>query len=475
MNVLFVGSEAMPFAKSGGLGDVLGALPKALKKEGVKPAVILPLYKSIIEKFSGELEKVAEFETKLSWRKKYVGVFKANFDEVDYYFIDNQEYFLRDGYYGYFDDGERFSFFSKAVLDALKHIDFKPDILHVNEWQSALVPVYLKTDYAGIPEYGRLKTVFTIHNIEYQGQYDTGIISDVFGIEAKYMGILEYNGCINLLKAAIVTCDKLTTVSPEYAEEIQYAFYGRGLEKIIEENSFKLSGILNGIDEKSYNPKRDKDIFVRYDLKTIDNKAKNKTELQKCLGLEERNDVTIVSMVTRLAHHKGIDLVLSCFDELMLEDVQFVLLAAGEWHYENFFTEKEREYDKRMVCLKGFSETLARKIYAGSDIFLMPSISEPCGLSQMIASKYGTVAVVRETGGLKDSIKPYDADTGKGNGVTFKQINAHDMLGAVKRAIKLLNDEQHRQEIITNALKSDFSWKRGAKEYYKLYRETGVE
>ena len=473
MNVLFIGTEAAPFAKSGGLGDVLGALPKALTKEGVNAAVILPLYKSIQENYIDEMEKVAEFETELAWRKKYAGIYKAAIEGVDYYFIDNQEYLMRDGYYGYFDDGERFSFFCKAALDSLEHIGFNPDIIHANEWQTALVPVYLKTNYAGRPEYDRIRAVFTIHNIEYQGQFDLGIINDVFGIDEQFMWMLEYDGRINLLKAAIVACDRLTTVSPRYAEEIQYSFYGRGLENIIQENSYKLTGILNGIDDKIYNPKRDKDIFVKYDLKSIESKYENKNELQKCLGLWEDNDVRVVSMITRLTHHKGIDLVMSCFDELMLENIQFVLLAEGEWHYEDFFTEKEKEYDKRMVCLKGFSENLARKIYAGSDIFLMPSISEPCGLSQMIASRYGTIAVVRETGGLKDSIEAYNPETGKGNGVTFKQINAHDMLGAVKRAIELTYDEGHRINIITNALKSDFSWKKGAKEYVRLYKELG--
>ncbi|MCL1809515.1 MAG: glycogen synthase, partial [Clostridiales bacterium] len=323
MNVLFIGSEAMPFAKSGGLGDVLGALPKALKKEGVSSAVMLPLYKLAKEQYFDRMEKVAEFETSLSWRKKYAGVYKLNHDGVDYYFIDNQEYFMRDAYYGYFDDGERFSYFCKAALDSLKFIDFEPDILHVSEWQTALVPVYLKSYYGGWPEYDRLRTVFTIHNIEYKGEFDLRILTDLFGIGEKFTGLLEYKGCINLMKAAVVACDRLTTVSPSYAEEIQYEFYGRGLDNIVKENSYKFSGILNGIDEKLYNPKTDKQIFAKYNLKSIDDKKKNKAGLQNSLGLEEREDVKIVAMITRLAYHKGIDLVIRCFDELMHENIQF--------------------------------------------------------------------------------------------------------------------------------------------------------
>jgi len=474
MNILFIGTEAVPFAKTGGLADVLSALPKALakdKKNGVNAAVMLPLYKQIKEKYRGKLEKVAEFETTLAWRYKYAAVFKTSHDGVDYYFIDNEEYFGRDGYYGYFDDGERFAYFCKAALDSLAFLDFKPGILHLSEWQTALIPVYLKTAYAGKPEYDCLKTVFTIHNIEYQGLFDRGLLTDLFGIEEQFLGLVDYDGRINLLKAAIVTCDRLTTVSPAYSGEIQYAFYGRGLESIVKENAEKLKGILNGIDEKLFNPKTDGEIFVKYDSKSIEKKAENKRELQKTLGLEVDEKAAVVAMVTRLAHHKGIDLVMSCFDEMMLLDVQFVLLAAGEKHYEDFFANKEKEYDKRMVCLNGFAEGVARKIYAGSDIFLMPSISEPCGLAQMIAARYGTIPVVRETGGLKDSIEAYNPETGNGNGVTFVQINAHDMLGGVKRALELYRDEEHRNKILYNAMKSDFSWKKGAKEYMKIYTE----
>jgi len=471
MNVLFIGAEAAPYAKSGGLGDVLAALPKALLKEGVSTAVMLPLYKSIKEKYADEMEKVAEFESVHAWRQKYVGVYKADRDGVAYYFIDNEEYFLRDGYYGYYDDGERFSYFCKAALDALRVIDFKPDILHVSEWQSALVPVYLKIFYENFAEYRRIRTVFTIHNIEYQGKFSQEILMDVFGIDERFRGLLEYDGYLNLLKAAIVSCDRLTTVSPAYAEEIKYPFYARGLEKIIKENAYKLSGILNGIDQDLYNPKKDKEIYAKYDLKTFDKKKKNKNGLQNNLGLEERDDVTIVAMITRLVYHKGIDLVMGIFDELMREDVQFVLLSTGDRHYEDFFLRKEQQYNGRVVSIRDFSEESARCIYAGADVFLMPSVSEPCGLAQMIASKYGTVAVVRETGGLQNSIKAYNPETGEGNGVTFQQINAHDMLGAVKRAIRLLRDEEHAPKLITNAFKSDFSWKKGAKEYKKLYKE----
>jgi len=470
MNVLFIGTEAVPFAKSGGLGDVLGALPKALRKEGVNTAVMIPLYKSIKEKYFDEMEKVAEFESLLAWRHKYVGVYKMIYDEVDFYFIDNEEYFKRAGYYGYYDDGERFAYFCKAVIGAISVIDFEPDILHVSEWQAALVPVYLKTCYSDVLEYKKLKTVFTIHNIEYQGKFSPDILSDVFGIDERFRNIMEYDGCINLLKAAIVSCDILTTVSPSYAEEIQYEFYAKGLQHIIKENSYKLHGILNGIDQTLYNPKKDKEIFARYDLKTFEKKKKNKNGMQNTLGLEERDDVTVIAMITRLVYHKGIELVMSMFDEIMEENVQFVLLASGDKQYEEFFLGKEEKYKGRVVCLRGFSEESAKSIYAGADVFLMPSVSEPCGLAQMIASKYGTVAIVRETGGLKDSISDYNPETGEGNGITFKQINAHEMLWAVKRAIETVKDEEHGFKLITNAFKSDFSWKKGAKVYKKIYK-----
>jgi len=472
MNVLMIGSEALPFAKSGGLGDVLGALPKELKKQGAEVAVILPLYETVHEKYKKKMVRIAEFETQLAWRKKYVGLLKLVHEGVDFYFIDNQEYFNREKYYGYFDDGERFSYFCKACMDVIPLLAMKPDILHCSEWQTALIPVYLRTIYRNAQGYENIKTVFTIHNIEYQGQYDLRLLTDMFGIDKRDQSVLDYQGCINLTKGAIATCDLLTTVSPSYAQEIQYLFYGKGLDSIIKENAYKLRGILNGIDQNLFNPKKDPNLTAKYDAKTVEGgKALNKAAIQRELGLNEDENIVIVSMVTRLVEHKGIDLVIEAFDAMMQENIQFILLGAGDQQYEYFFREKERAYPKRVCFYRGYSEGLANKIYAGSDLFLMPSISEPCGLSQMIAAKYGTIPIVRETGGLKDSIEAFNPETGKGNGVTFKQVNWCDMLGAIQRAIGIYNDPVNHKKIINNALKSDFSWKKGAKEYLTLYNE----
>ena len=471
MNILFISSEAEPFAKSGGLGDVIGSLPGELKKQGVDVRVMLPLYNSVKEKYESQLSFIGEVTVTLSWRTQYCGIFTMEYEGVTFYFLDNEQYFKREAYYGYYDDGERFAYFSKAALDALTVIDFAPEILHCSEWQTALVPVYLKTLYRGDPDYDSLKTVFTIHNIEYQGKYDSGILQDVLGISEADRGILDYSGMINFMKGAIVTCDRLTTVSPSYAEEITYPFYGKGLENIIKENRYKLTGILNGIDTKIHNPAKDPCIPVKYSKNTYWKKAENKTALQKELWLEQDADTPIVAMVGRLVEHKGIDLVINVFDDLMKEKIQFVLLGAGEEVYERFFKSKNDEYPGRMSVTTGFSAELASKIYAGADLFLMPSISEPCGLAQMISLRYGTIPIVRETGGLKDSIIPFDLETGDGNGITFQSVNAHDMLGAVVRAVALYWDKEKWNTLVNNGLNADFSWKSSSKHYIRLYKE----
>ncbi len=471
MNILFISSEAEPFAKSGGLGDVIGSLPGELKKQGADVRVMLPLYKSIKEKFETQLNLIGEVTVTLSWRTQYCGIFTMEYEGVTFYFLDNEQYFKRDAYYGYYDDGERFAYFSKAALDALTVIDFTPEILHCSEWQTALIPVYLKTLYRGDPDYDSLKTVFTIHNIEYQGTYDSGILHDVLGISESDRGILDYSGMINFMKGAIITCDRLTTVSPSYAEEIAYPFYGKGLENIIKENRYKLTGILNGIDTKLHNPAKDPCVPIKYSKNTFWKKAENKTALQEDLWLEQDAETPIVAMVGRLVEHKGIDLVINVFDDLMKEKIQFVLLGAGEEDYERFFKNKNEEYPGRMSVTTGFSAELASKIYAGADLLLMPSISEPCGLAQMISLRYGTIPIVRETGGLKDSIIPFDLETGDGNGITFQSVNAHDMLGAVVRAVALYWDKEKWNTLVNNGLNADFSWKSSSKHYIRLYKE----
>jgi len=469
LNILFVSTEAVPFAKTGGLGDVVGSLPSELIKKGADVRVMLPLYKSIKDEYAPSMIFHRAYTVDLGWRSCYCGLFSMEYNEVTFYFIDNEQYFYRDGYYGHFDDGERFAYFSKATLESLKYIDFDPDILHCNEWQSALVPVFLKTHYRDNEYYQKLRTVFTIHNIEYQGIYGKEIISDVLGINKKDAGILMMNGDVNYMKGAIVTCDRLTTVSPSYAKEITYPFYSHGLHTIIEENMYKLSGILNGIDYKAYNPYRDKALAVKYSKNSRDKKKINKARLQEELGLDTASDAPLIGMVGRLAEHKGLPLVTAVFDRIMENQVQFVLLGTGQKEFEDFFRNKAAEYKGRVAAITAFSAELASRIYAGADLFLMPSISEPCGLAQMISLRYGTIPVVRATGGLKDSIEPYNPATGKGNGVRFDSINAHDMLDAVKRGLDLYRQPEHWQKLMTNAFNTDCSWKRSAVEYMSLY------
>ena len=471
LNILFISTEAEPFAKSGGLGDVIGSLPRELNKLGADARVMLPLFESIHHKYQSRMKFVKDFTVTLSWRTQYCGIFQMEYEGVTFYFIDNEQYFNRDAYYGYYDDGERFAYYSKAALEALKWMDFEPEILHCSEWQTAMVPVYLKTLFRGNPAYSDLRTVFTIHNIEYQGKYDPSILQDLLGISESDRGILEYGGAVNYMKGAVVTCDRLTTVSGSYAQEIMFPFYGRGLENIIKENHYKLSGILNGIDTNLYNPYRDPYIAAKFSKNNPEKKADNKTALQEALGLEKEADTPVIAMIGRLAEHKGVDLVTSVFDEMMKEKIQFVLLGTGESKYEDFFRKKAGEYKGRMSVSTKFSAELASRIYAGADIFLMPSISEPCGLAQMISLRYGTIPIVREIGGLKDSIVPYNTEMGTGNGITFGSVNAQDMIGAVKRTIRLYWDKEHWNTLVANGMKSDFSWKISSKEYMKLYKD----
>lgn len=471
MNILFISTEAEPFAKSGGLGDVIGSLPRELKKLGADARVMLPLYKSIHEKYQTELQFIRDFTVALSWRKQYCGVFRLEYEGIVFYFLDNEQYFTRDAYYGYYDDGERFAYYSRAAIEALPFLDFKPDILHCSEWQTALVPVYLKTQFREDHALAGLRTVFTIHNIEYQGKFDRGILSDVLGLSEADRGLLEYDEAVNYMKGAVVACDRLTTVSRTYAEEITHPFYGRGLEQIIKENRYKLRGILNGIDTALYNPFRDPCIAAKYSKNNPDNKRVDKHALQVRLGLAADAEIPVVAMVSRLAEHKGIDLVISVFDEIMAERVQFVLLGTGKEDYEDFFRRKAGKYRGRMSVSTSFSAELASRIYAGADLLLMPSVSEPCGLAQMIALRYGTVPVVRETGGLKDTIIPYNPETGTGNGITFRTVNTHDMLGAIQRAIQLYWDKEQWKILVGNGMAADFSWKASTKEYMRLYKE----
>lgn len=476
MKVLMVSTEAEPFAKSGGLGDVIGSLPMELRKQGIDVRVILPLYQKIKENPSEGMVFQGAMDIQLSWRSQYCGIFTLEHQGIPFYFLDNEQYFRRDAYYGYEDDGERFAFFAKAVCDVLPSLDFQPDILHCNEWQTALVPVFLRTQKQyQEPFYAAMKTVFTIHNIEYQGKFDGSRLGELLGIDEAYRGILDHDGGLNYMKGAIVTCDRLTTVSETYSQELLYPFYGKGLEGIIGQEQGKLSGILNGIDLQVYNPAKDKSLAQTYSARTIRKKQENKRWLQQQLGLREEADVPLLAMVGRLVAHKGFDLMTAVFDELMQESVQFILLGTGDGIYEDYFREKASVYGDRISVNIQFSALLANQIYAGADLFLMPSLSEPCGLAQMISLRYGTIPVVRETGGLADSVQPYDLAAQKGNGITFSSVNAQDMLGAIKRGLALYQDQEQWSRILQNAMKTDFSWKKSAKQYIKLYKELDKE
>ena len=469
--ILFVGAEALPFAATGGLGDVLGSLPAALHRadENVDVRVVIPMYKVISEKYKQRSRLVAEFTVQLSWRRQYCGVWAYKYGDITYYFIDNEYYFKRQSLYGSFDDGERYAYFCKAVMEMLPKIDFMPDVLHCHDWQSALCVIYLKRKYRYLEDYSAMKAVYTIHNIDYQGIYNFDILGDIFCLDSWDRYVVEYDGCINLTKGAIVCCDALTTVSPRYAEEIQTEYYSSGLHHILKMNKDKIRGIINGIDTDYYNPETDKSIVKNYSLDTIGDKVENKLALQKTFGLPERADVPMIAMVSRLASHKGFDLVRRVADEILMSDVQFVLLGTGEGELEDFFSNLAQRHPDKCGVMLAFDKILAKQIYASADMFLMPSKSEPCGLAQMIASRYGTIPIVRETGGLYDTIKPYITSDGSGNGFTFKTYNAHDMLDAVRRALSLYSDKDEWLRLVANAMKMDFSWNASAKKYLELY------
>ncbi|MBE6687992.1 MAG: glycogen synthase [Ruminococcaceae bacterium] len=465
--VLYVTAEASPFIASGGLGDVASSLPQSINSCGdVDVRVILPLHSAIEKKYREILKFECEFNVKLSWRNLYCGIYSCEYNGVIYYFVDNKYYFEREMIYGSFDDAERYAFFCRAVTIGIHHLKFVPDILHANDWHTALTIVYLRLCHS---ELNSVKTVFTIHNIEYQGIYDRNISNDVFDIEEKNLQIIEYDGKINLLKGAIACCDVLTTVSPKYAEEIENEYYSAGLHHIIRSEKNKLRGIVNGIDTLHYNPLYDNDIPCKYSHEDLSGKKKCKSKLQSELKLKRSIRTPIIAMISRLAEHKGFDLVKCVANELMELDIQFVLLGKGDSELENYFHELSFRYPDRVGVVLEFDKKLSKKIYAGADIFLMPSRVEPCGLSQMIAARYGTIPVVRRTGGLYDTIVPYDTETFKGNGITFSSYNAHEMLESVKCTLELYKSKKHWNALIYNAMTSDFSWENSAGKYIEIY------
>lgn len=467
LNVLFVASEAYPFSKSGGLGDVLGALPKAFP-EDVDARVILPYYSTIPEELRRKIKPLKHFQMWMSDTLHYCGLLTCQYEGVTFYFIDNEAFFKRPSLYGYYDDGERFCFFCRAVMDSLPLLDFTPDIIHCNDWQTAAVSYLLKHQYRrAFPD---TKVVFTIHNIRYQGVYGFHDVSPYLHL-GFLPSDLEYYGKINLMKGALYAADLITTVSPTYAEELTDPYYGEGLDGVIRHLKHQVVGILNGIDESIYNPKTDPALFVPYD-NPEKKKADNKKALQEFFGLPVRTDVPMLSMITRLVEQKGLDLVANVIHEILQQDLQLVILGTGDAVYENLFRSIAYNYPDKMVTIIDFDEALSRKIYAASDFFLMPSKFEPCGLSQMIAMRYGAVPIVRETGGLKDTVSYFNAKTKQGNGFSFATYNAHDMLFTIQHALALYRDAPAAfKKLVKNAYNTHFDWKQSAEIYLSYYNK----
>ncbi len=467
MKILFATSEAYPFAMSGGLADVSGALPKAFRRRLVGCRVVMPLYASVPQELREKMTFLTSITVPVAWRRQYCGIFEARLGGVIYYLLDNQYYFNREGLYGHYDDAERFAFFSRAVLEIIPYIDYKPQVIHCNDWQTALVPVYLKSMYSQKGAYSDIKTLFTIHNIQYQGKYSHEIIDDVFGVPWEYKWLIDYDGCVNLMKGGIEACDFINTVSPTYANEIKDPWYSHGLHNILKDNENKLCGILNGIDTEVYDPANDQYILTPFSADTIESKLKNKHALQKELGLPQKDSTPLFCVVSRLVEHKGFDLVKEIFEDVIKQEVQIAILGTGEWQYENFFEEMAKKYPDKVAFEKKFNPALSHRFYAGADFFLMPSKSEPCGLSQMIALRYGTLPIVRKTGGLNDSI--FDCGDGKGNGFTFVSYNANDLLFAICRALELYKDKQTHIATAKRAMECDNSWGKSAGAYINLY------
>ncbi len=469
MKVLFVTPEAYPFAVSGGLGDVSGALPAALRSRFLGCRVVMPLYEDIKEEYKAQMSFLGSITVPVSWRRQYCGVFEAKWGGVTYYLLDNQYYFKRKGLYGYYDDAERFAFFSRAALEILPLIDYKPDVIHCNDWQSALVPTYYHLFYAGKSGYENIKTLLTIHNIQYQGKYGREILGDVLGIPEDAASLLENDGCVNILKGGIETAHAVSTVSPTYAREILDPWYSYGLDSILKERSYKLRGIINGIDVEVYNPETDGMIAANYSVENREGKAANKRALQEQMGLPVRDDVPVIGIVSRLVSQKGLDLVQYSLPALMEQDIQLVILGSGDWAYESYFDEMAAKYPQKIGLKVGFIPALAHQIYAGADLFLMPSKFEPCGLAQLISLRYGTLPIVRQTGGLKDTV--FDCGGEKGNGFTFQTYNGDDMKDAVLRAVALYQNREDWNEAVTRAMNCDHSWGQSAGEYAKLYKD----
>ncbi len=475
MQIVFASAECAPFVKTGGLGDVAGSLPAALVRAGAEVIVMVPKYATIKDEYKAQMEHFSDFYVSLGWRNEYCGLEKLEHDGVTYMFIDNERYFARDYPYGFFDDGERFAFFSKAITESLQHLPagFECDILHCNDWQTALAPVFLREFYQGLPLYDRVKTVFSIHNVAFQGQFSDTVMEDILGVAhiPAAASQLRCDACsINYMLGALRYADAITTVSPTYANEIQTPEFGEGLDGVLRERSYALQGILNGIDVAGFDPATDKRIAANYTVEDRSGKAVCKAKLQEELGLEVRDDRPLMVMVTRLTRQKGMDLVMYALDRILSGGVQVAVLGTGDRDYEDGLRYFQDKYPGTMAARIEFDPALSQRMYAAADMFLMPSKFEPCGLSQIIAMRYGTLPIVRETGGLKDTVQPYNEFTGEGTGFSFSNFNGDEMGDAVFRAARLFWDNRDAwNQLVTQAMSQDFSWTRSADKYLDLY------
>lgn len=475
MKIMFVGAECAPFFKTGGLGDVLGALPKEIAKKGEEVAVLLPFHARLFpDKFKDKVEDLFNFTVHVGWREQYCGIKRLVRDGVTYYFVDNRYYLGREGIYGYPDDGERYAFFQMAAIEALEQIPFIPDIMHVNDYHTAMIPFLLKEKYRWINAYHNIKTVLSIHNLQFQGRYEAGILPDLFGMgmEKYYDGTIRFEEDVNFMKAGLIYADQTITVSPSYAQEIRTPDFGEGLEAILNQESWRLQGFLNGIDYDIYNPETDTHIDTQFSKKTLKKKLKNKMSLQKELGLPENQHTMLIGVVSRLTRQKGFQLLLAELWNLLQFDVQIVVLGTGDPDFEDSFRYFDHTYPDKCRSIIDFNVDLAQKIYASCDLFLMPSAFEPCGLSQMIAMRYGTIPLVHEIGGLRDSVKPYNPITHEGTGFSFVDFSSYVLMETLKQAMEVYyNEPDTWKKMMLAGMNKDFSWETASQKYEDLYHE----
>lgn len=473
MRVLIVASESHPFIKTGGLGDVIGALPKELKKLGIDVRVVIPNYKDINLNSKYKSKFLKSFNVEVSWRNQYCGVLECEYEDVPYYLIDNEYYFKRDGLYGYYDDGERFAFFNRSIFKFIKEIGWKPDIIHCNDWQTGMIPVLNKVEYCYDEFYKGIKTIISIHNLLFRGTFDKEVLPELFGYDYELFnnGSLELYGGVSFLKGAINYSDLITTVSKTYSEEIRTKKFGEKLDGLLRCKEDILKGIVNGIDYDEYNPEEDDYIYKNYSVENIGSKVKNKLMLQRELGFKESEDIPMIGIVSRLTGQKGLDIFMYCLDELLQKEIQLVILGTGDNEFEEGFKLFANKYPDKLSANILFDNKLAHKIYAASDLFLMPSLFEPCGLGQLIALRYGAIPIVRETGGLKDTVISYNEQTGMGNGFVFKDYNHLDLINTINCALEIYNNKNKFRKIVVQAMTSDNSWIKSAKEYKDMYEQ----